>query len=325
MYKRTLLATSIVVAVGCSGKKKTEGLEPPQETPTTPGSAGSAGSGSGSAAAGAPEVGKVPAVIREAGLMTPESVLHDADADVYLVSNINGKPLDADDNGFISRVTPDDLQKIELKWIDGSKPDVKLDAPKGMAISGGVLWVADITVVRKFDAKTGKPMGEVKVPGAGFLNDVAPAADGGILVTDSGLNAKFEASGTDAVYSISKAGAVKPLIKGKDLGGPNGVIAVGDTVWVTTFRSGAVFEVPKTGEPKPVKLPKGQLDGIVALENGEFLVSSWEGKTVFQGKGDQWKDLKLDLESPADIGWDSKRKKLLVPQFQKDAVSIIEP
>ncbi|HEY6853125.1 MAG TPA: hypothetical protein VI139_02675, partial [Gemmatimonadales bacterium] len=39
-------------------------------------------------------------------LQTPESVLWDAAADVYFVSNINGNPSVKDNNGFISRVKP---------------------------------------------------------------------------------------------------------------------------------------------------------------------------------------------------------------------------
>ena len=35
---------------------------------------------------------------------TPESVLYDAEQDVYFVSNINGAPGTADDNGYISRL-----------------------------------------------------------------------------------------------------------------------------------------------------------------------------------------------------------------------------
>lgn len=50
--------------------------------------------------------GESMATIEVTGFMTPESVLHDSVADVYLVSNINGTPTDKDDNGFISRVTP---------------------------------------------------------------------------------------------------------------------------------------------------------------------------------------------------------------------------
>jgi hypothetical protein len=41
------------------------------------------------------------------GLAIPESVLYDAAADVYLVSNINGSPLEKDNNGYISIFTPD--------------------------------------------------------------------------------------------------------------------------------------------------------------------------------------------------------------------------
>ncbi len=95
--------------------------------------------------------------------------------DVYLVSNINGAPLDKDGNGFISRLAPDG-SVLDLKWIDGGAPGVALDAPKGMAIAGGVLYVADITELRMFDASSGEPMGSVEVPGSTFLNDVAAGA-----------------------------------------------------------------------------------------------------------------------------------------------------
>ena len=44
-----------------------------------------------------------------------------------------------------------------------------------------MLYVADITVVRLFDLKTGAPKGEVKVPGATFLNDISVAKDGRVF------------------------------------------------------------------------------------------------------------------------------------------------
>ncbi|MEO8706749.1 MAG: hypothetical protein ABI867_42375 [Kofleriaceae bacterium] len=313
MTKYIVLAA--VVVAGCGSKKKEEGLEPPPPAVAAPAPTPPAGSGSGSAA----PVTKAPAAILT-GFSTPESVLYDAETDVYFVSNINGKPADVDDNGFISRITAEN-KTVELKWIDGSKPDVKLDAPKGMAISGGILWVADITVVRKFDVKTGKPMGEVKIDGATFLNDVAVAPDG-IYVTDMGVNAKFEPTGTDAIYSISKTNAVTAIAKAKELGGPNGVLGSGSEVWVVTFRDGVMYNAKDL--TKKFKLPKGTLDGLVSIGDGDFLVSSWEGKTVFKGHGETWTDLHLDVESPADIGWDSKRKKLLVPNFNKDEVRLYD-
>src|SRR5881296_227339 len=90
------------------------------------------------------------------GFLTPESVLHDTAQDVYFVSNINGSPTTKDNNGFISRVRPDGAVE-NLKFIEGGHGGVTLNAPKGLAIRGDTLWVADIDMVRSFDAKTGAP------------------------------------------------------------------------------------------------------------------------------------------------------------------------
>jgi len=257
------------------------------------------------------------------GFSMPESILYDAEADVYLVSNINGKPADADDNGYISRVSPEG-HVIDAKWIDGAKDNIKLDAPKGMAISNGTLYVADITVVRQFDAKTGEPKRDITIAGATFLNDIAPAPDG-IYVTDSGLDASLKPNGSDAVYRVGKDGNAKPLIKNKKLANPNGV-SVGDkgSVWVVTFGSDELFSIDATGKQgKPEKLPKGQLDGIVALENGELMISSKEGSAVYRGKpGGEWKLFIKSAQPPADIGWDHKRRRVLIPTLLGNTVEL---
>src|SRR5262249_37869853 len=149
------------------------------------------------------------------------------DSDRYLVSNINGKPDAKDNNGFISVLSPDGTVTTP-KWIEGGKEKTKLDAPKGLGLAKGVLYVADITVVRMFDAKTGAPKGEVGIPGATFLNDIATGADGKVYVSDTGVKtgaSGFEPTGSDAVYVIDK-GKAKALAKSKELGGPNGL-------WVT--------------------------------------------------------------------------------------------
>src|SRR5690242_426460 len=130
MSKRIFLI-ALILSAACQQQENTA----PPATPTSPPPQKTATKASGSTLT---------------GFQTPESVLYDADQDVYFVSNINGDPTAADDNGFISRVNPD-TQKIELKWIDAAKPDILLNAPKGMAILSGVLYVADLTVVRKFD------------------------------------------------------------------------------------------------------------------------------------------------------------------------------
>src|SRR6185503_17852593 len=92
-----------------------------------------------------------------AGFSTPESVLHDSVQDIYLVSNINGSPTAKDNNGFISRVRPDGAIE-NLNFIEGGRAGVTLNAPKGLAVTGDTLWVADIDVVRAFNARTGAPI-----------------------------------------------------------------------------------------------------------------------------------------------------------------------
>jgi len=265
---------------------------------------------------------------KSVGLSTPESVMHDDAADVYLVSNVNGDPSAVDNNGFISRLTPDG--KVEtLKWIEGGKNKVTLNAPKGIGLMGDSVYVTDIDTVRIFNRKTGAPEGDVKIPGATFLNDLAVTTDGHVLVSDMGMKSGakgFEPTGTDAVWSIDKAKKATPLAKGKDLGGPNGILPTTDKVWVVTFGSGEMYTLDSKGKKAEAKkLPMGQLDGIVMLPGGDVLVSSWEAKAVFRGKpaGD-FTSIVEDVKSPADIGYDQKRSRLLVPMFEVDEVRAYE-
>jgi hypothetical protein len=76
---------------------------------------------------------------------------------------------------------------------------------------------------------------------------------------------------------------------------------------------------------KNQKLPKGQLDGIVILPGGDVLVSSWEGSAIYRGKpGGEWKAVVENVKSPADIGYDAKRHRVLIPIFQGNSV-ILQP
>lgn len=260
------------------------------------------------------------------GLQTPESVLYDSAQDVYFISNINGNPLDADNNGYISRVNPESLA-VE-KFIEGGQKGVTLNAPKGMAIANGILWVADINVVRKFDVKTGEPKGDMAIPGASFLNDLA--TDGqSVYVSDSGMKAgaggNFEGTGTDSVWKITDTKATK-VAKGKDLNRPNGLEIADGKVWVVSFGSNELYELDDKGaKTNVVKLPQGGLDGLVHLSDGTFLVSSWDGKAVYRGPAaGPFKPVVENANSPADIGFDTKRHRLLIPHFSDSIVSIHE-
>ncbi len=260
-----------------------------------------------------------------AGFMTPESVLHDEEADVYLVSNINGSPLEEDANGFIARVAPTG-DVIALKWIDGAAEGVTLHAPKGMAIVEDTLYVADINTVRMFDRNTGAQIGQVPVVGSDFLNDLHPGPDGEIYVSDSGMTAGeggLVPTGNDGVYVI-RGREVELLASGDELGRPNGLHMVGTTLWVVSFGGPSLYSIDEDGKATEVILPAGGLDGLEVANDGQLLISSWEAQAIYRGTPDDGFEVIVpDVESPADIGYDETRDHLLVPLFMDDEVRII--
>lgn len=276
-----------------------------------------------------PPPGPATIVVREAGLQMPKSVLWDAGQDVYFVSNINGASAVPNKNGFLSKIGPDG-KVIALKFVDGSKKGSELNAPKGLAIIGDILYVADVNVVRKFDRKSGKAKGVITVPNSVFLNDLSASPDGKTLyVSDSAVTFKagsFAGTGKDAIYAINvKKGSADVLIGDEALHWPSGLLADDDGVWVVALGANQLFHVDQQGGTGPAtKLPKGGLDGIVKLGDGSFLISSWEASAIYRGfpRG-EFQEVISGIPSPADIGLDSKRNTLLIPIFQKSAVQFV--
>jgi hypothetical protein len=263
------------------------------------------------------------------GFATPESVLHDPVADVYLVSNINGSPLDLDGNGFISRLAPDGTVS-ELRWIDGAVEGVTLNAPKGMAIIGDTLYVSDISVVRRFHRTTGEPQGEIAIPGGTFVNDLAATRDGSLLVSDTGVvfgPEGAEDTGSAAVYLIDQGDVITTVATGPSLERPNGVLdsTARDGLVVVPFGGSAVYLLDEDGQRLDLAvLPAGGLDGVVETDDGRLLVSSWGGGAVYEvGPTAAVRTLAEGLPAPADLGYDAVRDLVLVPLFNDDAVVLL--
>ena len=279
------------------------------------------------ACAPAPEAEPIdrPITVAQVGFATPESVLHDPEADVYLVSNINGAPLAADNNGFISRVSPTG-EVLALKWIEGGVAGVSLDAPKGMALVGDTLYLSDITRIRMFHRVSGQPLGELAVEGATFLNDVAAGPDGSVYFTDSGLQVGEEGlvpSGSAAVYRL-RGGVVTALVRGDPLQVPNGLVLQGDNLWMVGFGGNELARVADGTREDIVSLPAGSLDGVEFTVDGGVLISSWEGQAVYYGPvGGPFTTVVSQVEAPADIGYDAARHRVLVPLFNANEVRIL--
>lgn len=316
---RLLLRTALaaLVAAACS-KPEPMAPEPPVETPPPrePPSV-------------LPLAPVPPILVQAVGLESPAAAIHDPAADHYLVANIAGGALERDGNGFISRLSPEGAV-LQLKWIEGKAGALDLHAPKGMAIAGDQLLVADIDVVRRFDRQSGKPLGEIPVPGAASLKDVAVAPDGVLYVSDNGLRkiqglADPQKSGGDAIYAVDAQGVATVLISGPELGQPGGLFADQDGVWVANAL-GELYRVSRAGKREAVAtLPGGGLQGLVRTASGRFIVSSAQDSSVYAGKAsaaavNSFDPLITELESPADLGYDTERRQLIVPLLGRHAI-----
>jgi len=263
------------------------------------------------------------------GLASPECVIHDVRHDVYLVSNMNGAPHDLDDNGYISKFSPDGTLLVK-KWIDGASPDVQLDAPRGMALDATTLYVVDVNAIRLFDRETGAQTGSWAVPEAHFPNDIRVDADGNILLTETGIFLSPEGpipQGDSIIWKFTPDGKPTAIARGAELLGPNGIAATNDGIVIAAFLGTDIYKLVD-GKREPIAtLPHGLLDGLVELDDGSFLVTSWEAKGIYR----VWPDghFYLALHTPgmvgsASIDYDFKREQVIVPNALAGTL-LIEP
>lgn len=247
----------------------------------------------------------------------PEAARFDPGLGVYFVANVNGDPSGKDGNGYISRITRDG-QMDSLKFIAGGRGGAKLDAPKGMAIAGDTLWVADIDAARAFDKRSGKPIATVSMANeAKFLNDAAVGPDGAIYFTDTGANRVFRVADGKATVALEF----------KDLQGPNGITwdpATSKFV-IVPFQGKTIHRwAPGDSVPTVVVEGPGQMDGIEALGEGRFIVSTWADSSLFVLEGDKITKLVGGLPSAADIAFDAESGRIAVPLLMENRVEFVD-
>jgi sugar lactone lactonase YvrE len=264
------------------------------------------------------------------GFSTPESVLHDSTQDIYFVSNINGSPTAKDNNGFISRVRPDGAVE-NLKFIEGGRGGVTLNAPKGLAVLGDTLWVADIDMVRAFNARSGAPVDSVKLDSAGavFLNDVAIAMTGAIYITDTGIRfddvGNILHPGPDRVFRIGPDRKMTVAIRGDSLGWPNGIALdpLGKRFIIASFGPAKSVLAWKPGDRAPRVIAKGAggFDGV-SVVGSRILIASWGDSTVSAYETGQELKVITGVPGPGDIGYDAKRNRVLIPLLTGNRVEV---
>ena len=307
IHRASLLALAAVALIGCAR----------DETKTT-----------GDTAAGEAAPAEFSPAGTISGLQAPEAVRFDAAEDVFFVSNINGPASTKDNNGFITRVRAETGEIDSLKFIAGGRGGVTLNAPKGLAITGDTLWVADIDAVRAFDKKTGRPLASHAIRGAVFLNDIASGPDGALYITDTGVRiteAGMSHPGPDRIFKLTRTGQASTAIQLDSALGPNGITwdDANQRFIVVPFAGNDIMAW-KPGETTMTSIAagKGQFDGVERLADGRILVSTWADSSIYVLDGSALVRAVHGVEGPADIGVDTKRNRVAVPLLTANRVEI---
>ncbi|MDF2156885.1 ATP-binding protein [Algoriphagus sp. CAU 1675] len=235
-------------------------------------------------------------------LETVESVLFDEATGTIYTSNIFGQnPLEKDGNGTISIIGKDG-SIITQDWVTG------LNAPKGMGIANGHLYVTDIDELVEIDLATAEITQKFPVEGASFLNDVA-TYEGKVYFTD--MN-------TGKVHLLEN-GAVSTLSEGHE--SINGIAIAKDGTIYALDGSGLI----KWNSDGSTSLVNDQVtggDGLVILGDDNFVASRWIGEVWFISKDGQtlMLDTKAEESNTADIGYNPEEMIVYVPTFYKNKV-----
>lgn len=268
-----------------------------------------------------------PAMFASAGvtdsMKTPESARYDADLDAFFVSNINGNPSQKDGNGLIVRVDAANTSSVTT-LVQGGKNGASLNAPKGIAIAGDTLWVADIDAVRAFNKRTGAPIATVDLRPmqATFLNDVVIGPDSAVYVTDSGI--RFDANGAvthpgkDRIFRISGRKATVAFASDSLLASPNGIAwDTANARFIVGQFTGKNVVAWKPGDSTVTQIVAGpgSYDGVEVLGDGRILVTSWADSAVHAISNGTVTKVIGNVDGPADIGIDTKRNVVAVPRF----------
>jgi sugar lactone lactonase YvrE len=183
-----------------------------------------------------------------------------------------------------------------------------------------------VSVIRKFDMKTGAPAGEIRVEKSTGFNDIEVADDGTIYATQTGGGGQNPDATTWQVWKITKDGAASMFVQGAPLRQPNGVafdqqgnivvVNIGNNEVLTFSPAGQLLRTEQAVQPGN--------DGLVIMKDGTKYVSSVQMGGVSRIRPGQKAELiAQNIPNPASMCYDSGANQLVIPMNANNAMAFI--
>lgn len=248
------------------------------------------------------------------GLLSPESVVQTKNGDLF-VSEINEFGKDGD--GQIKKISPKGKATVFAKGLDD---------PKGLALVGSKLYVADKTRILEV---TSNGNWQVYTPENAFpftpqfLNDLVADKHGNLYVSDSG-----DLTAGGAIYKIATDGVVSVIVDSSNpkVMAPNGLLFEDHHHLLSVdFSSGVLYRVNvSTGKMTMLADGFGAGDGIVKTKQGKIYISDWKNGYIYLSAAGKAQIVKSDFNSPADIALSQDGKYLLIPVMKAGTLEFMK-
>ncbi len=258
---------------------------------------------------------KEPVPTKITGLKSPESVVQGKDGSLYISEIVEfGKNGD----GQISKVDKKGNVTVLAKGLDD---------PKGLAMIGDKLYVADINRIIEVNKDgTWQVYGaQMAFPGTPvFLNDLEADKLGNLYVSDSG-----DLKSGGVIYKIAKGGAPITVVsdsKNPDILAPNGLLFEGrNNLLSVDFESGILYRVNlSTGATTKIAEGFGGGDGLVKTKTGKIIISDWKTGKIYELVGGKARLIKDGYKASADMSITNDGKYLMVPDMKAGELDFVE-
>lgn len=248
--------------------------------------------------------------------LTPETVLKDPNRDVLYVSNFDIQfAQKTEPSGFISRLGLDGSVQ-ELRWVEG------LLAPTGMDIWQDTLYVVERQNLAAIHIPSGEIVGRWPIPDPVFPNDIVIDSHGTIYISDTRSGDWPESR----IYRF-RSGEFD-IFANEGINRANGIWIHDGGLIVGSSGDGALKRVDlETGKVETVlSLGAGTIDGIRVDQDGNLLVSHWEGQLYRispEGELEEILDAMPEQWNTADFEYLPEENLLVFPTFFDNRVRAV--